>query len=376
MRIIQNKRMKSWRFLMLATVVFTGCLGSVINDDAPSDSDLESSRETAAIHLTISAAVEPTSELANPDVLLTPSVPTPVPDPLRFTLPTRGAVPVSSWRPALYPVPWALTDQDHFFFTRPVKADEVNWPAPEYRYGNVEFLVGIPHTGVDIVAPEGTDVIATGPGLVVWAGYGLYYGFEDPEDPYGIAVAIRHDFGYKGEPLYTVYAHMSEVKVARGERVQLGDIIGLVGDTGQTTGAHLHYEVRLGGNDYYHSVNPELWMAPPQGWGVLVGRLMSSVSILLKSQEMRVTSIETNENWYVQTYGALELINRDSNYRENFVLSGLPAGTYEIFIPYQGYEFRLAVRIYPGAVTFFSFRGFNGFSTAKSLGIVPTNVPD
>lgn len=367
---------KSCRFLLLTAVLLAGCSGTDINNDATSQSGLKSTREIATLKVTSSATIKPTDELAEPIVLDTPSGPTPLPDPLRFTLPNSGAVPVSSWRPALYPIPWALTDQDHFFFIRPVGANEVNWPAPEYRYGNVEFIEGIPHTGVDIVAPEGTDVIATGSGLVVWSGYGLFNGYEDPEDPYGLAVAIRHDFGYRGEPLYTVYAHMSEANVIRGESVQVGDLIGSVGNTGRTTGAHLHYEVRLGVNDFYHSVNPELWMAPPQGWGVLVGRMMTSGGMLLKSLEMRITSLETNQIWYVQPYGTLDIINRDPNYRENFVLSGLPAGVYEIFIPYQGYDLRYNIRIIPGAVTFFSFRGYNGFNTDKSLGIVPTNVPD
>ncbi|MCH7662239.1 MAG: M23 family metallopeptidase, partial [Chloroflexi bacterium] len=252
---------------------------------------------------------------------------------------------------------------------------DVNWPLPFYRYGNAEFSLGIPHTGIDIVAPAGTEILATGPGTVVWAGFGLFNGFEDPDDPYGNAVAIQHDFGYKGDPLFTVYAHMSEALVARGQRVQLGDIVGLVGETGQTTGPHLHYEVRLGGNTYFHSVNPELWMSPPQGWGVLVGRVMSTGSALLESHEVRITSLETNRRWYVKTYGTTDVINRDRNYQENFVLSGLPAGTYEIFIPYLGYEHRYGVRIYPGAVTFFTYRGFNGFSTSKPLGILPSSMP-
>jgi len=298
-----------------------------------------------------------------------------VTDPLRFTLPTPGALPVSSWRPALYPVPWALSSLDHFFFTRPVTADEVNWPLPDYRYGNAEFTLGIPHTGVDIVAPAGTEVLATGAGTVVWSGFGLFNGFEDPDDPYGIAVAIQHDFGYEGEPLFTVYAHMSEAIVKRGQRVQLGDVVGFVGETGLTTGPHLHYEVRLGGNTYFNSVNPELWMSPPQGWGVLVGRVMSTGSALLESHEVRITSLETNRRWYVQTYGTIDVINKDKNYRENFVLSGLPAGIYEIYIPYLGSEHRYGVRIYPGAISFFTYRGFNGFSTSKPLGILPKSMP-
>ncbi|MEK6256450.1 MAG: M23 family metallopeptidase [Chloroflexota bacterium] len=301
---------------------------------------------------------------------------TPVPDPLTFTLPTPGAVPVSSWRPPLYPVPWALAEFDHFYFTRPVLADEVNWPLPFYRYGNVEFGDDRPHTGVDIVAPVGTPIKATGSGTVVWAGYGLFYGYEEPEDPYGLAIAIEHDFGFDGQPIYTAYAHLSEINVERGERVQIGEIIGKSGQTGNVTAAHLHFEVRVGANDYFHSVNPELWTSPPQGWGVLVGRVMSSGSALLYSQEIRITSLATGRKWFVQSYGTTEVINRDANYRENFVLSGLPAGEYEIFIPNSGYEHRFGIHIIPGAVTFFTYRGFNGFSTAKPLGILPDNIPE
>ena len=159
--------------------------------------------------------------------------PRPTIAPFRFDLPTPGAEPVSGWRPPLYPVPWAVSSYDHFYFARPIAADEVNWPLPQYRYGGVFFAPNIVHTGVDIDAELGAPILAAGPGTVISADWGLFT--EAPgnkSDPYGQAVVIRHDFGYKGQTLYTIYAHMSEILAYVGQRVQTGDVIGLVGDTG------------------------------------------------------------------------------------------------------------------------------------------------
>ena len=94
--------------------------------------------------------------------------------PFRFVLPTPGAEPVSGWRPPLYPVPWAVSAYDHFYFARPIAADNVNWPLAEYRYGGVFFAPNIVHTGVDIDADEGTPILAAGPGTVVSADWGLF----------------------------------------------------------------------------------------------------------------------------------------------------------------------------------------------------------
>ncbi|MRR30611.1 M23 family metallopeptidase, partial [bacterium] len=116
--------------------------------------------------------------------------------PLRFTFPTPQPPPISLWRPPLYDTPWALAPQDHFFFTRPISADEINWPLADYRYGGIFFRSDIVHTGVDVDAKRGTTVQAAGPGQVMFAGNGLYRGEDDPTDPYGLAVTIRHDFGF------------------------------------------------------------------------------------------------------------------------------------------------------------------------------------
>ena len=213
---------------------------------------------------------------------------------------------------------------------------------------------------MDIPAPEGTPVLAAGPGKVVWAGYGVYRGGNDPTDPYGLAVTIRHDFGYQDQPLYTVYGHMNQVDVAVGQHVETGDQLGLVGKTGRVTGPHLHFEVRLGNNDYYSTRNPELWVAPPIGWGILAGRLMDSNGQLVPQLPLIVTSLANNQNWFGRSYG-LEAVNSDPYYQENLVIGDLPAGKYTLRVAYAGLNFTQKIEIQAGLVSYFYFYGKGGF---------------
>ncbi len=97
------------------------------------------------------------------------------------------------------------------------------------------------HTGIDLTAAAGTPVYATGDGTVKVAGRGANMG------GYGVVVMINHGYGFQ-----TLYAHLQEVKVAQGQRVHRGDLIGLVGRSGLSSGYHLHYEVIQNGN----KVNP------------------------------------------------------------------------------------------------------------------------
>jgi murein DD-endopeptidase MepM/ murein hydrolase activator NlpD len=86
-----------------------------------------------------------------------------------------------------------------------------------------------PHMGLDINASTGTPVHATADGVVIHA---------EREPAYGNIVVIDHGHGYK-----TIYAHLSRFNIARGQKVKRGDIIGFLGNTGRSTGPHLHYEV-------------------------------------------------------------------------------------------------------------------------------------
>ena len=339
-------------FILIFIFLITACAPAVMTETGP----------TPTAVIAGEAVTQPTVQV---DALPNPTI-----APFRFFLPTPGAEPVSGWRPPLYPVPWAVSAYDHFYFARPIAADNVNWPLAEYRYGGVFFAPNIVHTGVDIDAEEGTPILAAGAGTIISADWGLYT--EAPgniSDPYGQAVVVRHDFGYKDQALFTVYAHMSKIIGVVGQHVETGDVLGLVGDTGATTGPHLHFEVRLGGNTFYTTYNPELWMAPPQGWGVLVGRLTDDKGELLNLYPVEVRPLPSEVPLRkVLTY-AKGAANSDSYYHENLVLSDLPAGLYKIAMEYNDKDLQFWVDIYPGQVTYFTFTDEDGFS------VVPPPMP-
>ena len=105
------------------------------------------------------------------------------------------------------------------------------------------------HQGMDFTAPTGTEVFATGNAKVEFAGW---------KQGYGNTVILDHGYGYK-----TLYAHLYKILVRKGQKVRRSDIIALVGNTGKSTGPHLHYEVRLNNkpvdprNYYFYDLSPE-----------------------------------------------------------------------------------------------------------------------
>ena len=105
------------------------------------------------------------------------------------------------------------------------------------------------HQGMDFTAPTGTEVFATGNAKVKFTGW---------KQGYGNTVILDHGFGYE-----TLYAHLYKSLVRKGQKVRRSDIIGLVGNTGKSTGPHLHYEVRLNDrpvdprNYYFYDLSPE-----------------------------------------------------------------------------------------------------------------------
>lgn len=106
------------------------------------------------------------------------------------------------------------------------------------------------HAGMDFSAKTGTPIYATGDGKIIKV--------KRSRRGHGNHVIIDHGFGYK-----TLYAHMSKYTIKRGQKVNRGDIIGYVGNTGMSTAPHLHYEVHKNGkkinpvNFYYNDLTPE-----------------------------------------------------------------------------------------------------------------------
>lgn len=122
------------------------------------------------------------------------------------------------------------------------------WPAKSYLSRGFGVkpspFTGLkqPHLGIDIAASKGTPVWSTACGIVEYTGWhkGL-----------GKLIIIDHGYGYK-----THYGHLNEIKVKRGQRIKRGKLLGTIGNTGYSTGPHLHYEVHYKGK----AVNPQKYI--------------------------------------------------------------------------------------------------------------------
>lgn len=145
----------------------------------------------------------------------------PDPDSLRANSILSELDKMNLYRIALQKTPFALPIKSSFRFTSGFGM----------RWGRM-------HNGTDFAAGHGTPIYSTADGVVIHAGW---------LSGYGRLVKIQHEFGIE-----TRYAHMSKIRVKVGQRVSRGDRIGDMGNSGRSTGTHLHYEVRIGGKP----VNP------------------------------------------------------------------------------------------------------------------------
>lgn len=109
----------------------------------------------------------------------------------------------------------------------------VAWPLPKLLSDRFGPRGDRFHAGLDIIASRGTPVHAARGGVVVYAGR---------NDGFGKLVEVRHEQGVS-----TLYAHLSRIGVSLGEHVERGEVVGRVGSTGNSSGPHLHFEVRIRG---------------------------------------------------------------------------------------------------------------------------------
>lgn len=136
---------------------------------------------------------------------------------------------MNMYRMAVDRLPFALPLDGGYRFTSPFG----------YRWGRL-------HAGIDLAGPVGMKVKAPADGTVIDAGW---------ENGYGQMIRLQHQFGVS-----TVYGHLSRIKVKIGQKVSRGDVIGDSGNTGRSTGPHLHYEIRVDGRP----INPMTFIKAAQ----------------------------------------------------------------------------------------------------------------
>ena len=287
-------------------------------------------------------------------------------------VPDAGPEPPEGWRPPPYAVPFSIHYDDHYWLARPLPSGSRNFDLEWYPYGNDVQLPTLPsyriHHGLDFPNETGTPVLAAGDGTVVHAGplpsprNGVNY--------YGNTVVILHDWQWQGKDVYTLYAHTLELFVQEGDDVAQGQLIAGVGSSGEVSGPHLHFEVRVGNNNYGDTRNPALWLAPFEGWGTLAGRFVDKNSQMISSATLTLlplnvdTAVRKQRTYY-------PTVRSDEIWRENFVFGDLPAGRYLLTLDANDsvHIYEREVEIFPGQTS------FEIVSTNFEFEPTPTPVP-
>lgn len=367
------------------------------NQQAPTSSEGSvQDMMAAASNLT---SIPPTNTL---DALLPPtSTPTPVfvqdgvafsatsaaPTPTRYVpgqpteiIPTAAATPegpdvrrdpnprAGQFSPPPEIAPLSLDPKDHFYFRRPVDSSANSTELFYYVYGSDgpqnEWRV---HHGIDLGNPIGKEVYAAGDGRVIYAGSNYTWkrpnGQIDRAYTYGNVVIIEHDFGWQGKRLYTLYAHLKVIlpNIVPNTHVKMGDVIALSGDTGEVSGPHVHFEVRVDENWYYSTRNPILWMTPYEGYGVVAGRLLYANGRPVEDQIVYLTqgrtTIDTTTTYVhpKQPDSTTWNVVSDEVWKETFAIGDVPAGDYTIFMNVNGIRFEKQITVRPGTTTFVDF---------------------
>lgn len=318
----------------------------------------------------------PTATPRPTDLPPTASGPTPFPSPTGlFIEPTAISL---NYQPPPEEVPLSAHVNDHFWFVRPVDSSANSASLFYYPFGSNgpqnQWRV---HHGVDMPNPIGEPIRAGGSGTVVFADHGgvlVDTGDIDVYPSYGLVVVIEHDFGYRGQKLFTLYAHMTALLVEEGERVEPGTIIGLSGGTGDVSGPHVHMEVRIGENKYFSVVNPLLWIAPYLGHGVVAGQVLaqdgSYMDDVVVTLSRRGRTVETTATYISPKINPDQRrdwhVLPDPAWQENFALGDIPAGDYEISVTVAGRRISQPITVKAGTVNFVTL-GFGPAATPQAV---------
>lgn len=300
---------------------------------------------------------------------------TPTPDAVDRTCRQPYAIDYQRYYLAADPWPTPTpTPETHFWLSKPLPPGSgrllVNDLFPYGADYNGRLAM---HTGVDVSEELGTPVLAAAEGVVVVAGSdeNVLYGWQC--NWYGHLVVIEHDFRWHGQPVYTLYGHVLNLKVAPGQRVQRGQPIAEVGVGGAATVRHLHLEVRVGTNEYTATRNPMLWVAPGVEQGVIAGRLVDPdgrpwQGVAIHALRQTENGLEDKVTWsYLGDPN--NLAQPDEDLAENFVFSDMAPGTYQLYLELQGQSYSQPVEIAPGQLVSVQI------TTAPYLPVTETPTP-
>jgi murein DD-endopeptidase MepM/ murein hydrolase activator NlpD len=341
-------------------LVLTACATATVS----SDNGLSATQfvETRVAEILTQSAVNPSTPTAVPSSTLAATetrrvapLASATPVPTIRLLPTGGATITPPATPPPSPT-LALAcaeadvscvhDAEHFWLERPIPADYNFLVERTYPYASTQGDLREPHHGVEFENRSGTPVIAVAPGTVVVAGDDALIAYGPALSFYGNLVVIQLTEPYRGQPVFVLYGHLSQVAVRVGQAVQTGDKLGEVGFTGIAIGPHLHFEVRVGANDYASTRNPELWLKPlpynGQPWGVIAGRVVDTNGNLLFNLTVAIRPIqidyEVQRNRFITTYVG-DGVNGDEALQENFAIGDMPLGIYRVSVnttkPYE-----------------------------------------
>ena len=251
-----------------------------------------------------------------------------------------------------------------FFLKRPIGSDGRNAIDTASRYGTLRRRIRDVYHGVQFLNSTGTPVYAAEAGDVEVAGDDSQIFYGPRLGMFGNLVIIKHSLPGIPEPVYTLYAHLSELSTKAEGDVGAGEQIGLVGMSGSVRGSTLYFEVRYGDNDYDAAVNPELWLEPLRDqtgdlMGALAGKVIDDQGNYVAIRNIQIESLRTAAEGklrpiYIRTYLDPAQMGL-SPWGESFAAGDLPEGTYLIWFWYGPNEYIREVEIEPGKLTYVTF---------------------
>jgi len=303
------------------------------------------------------APVPPTETIA--PVAPTPAKATlPAPTPTLPILPSLPATKIST----ATPIPCDASvgfcvDGGHFILARPIGTDGLREIERGYRYGSTINGKREPHHGVEFSNASGTPVLAAAAGKVIFAAEDKPAIFSPWSRFYGNLVVIEHEIPEIADQIYTLYAHLSTIQIEEGDVVQIEQQIGEIGMTGGAIGSHLHFEVRVGGQYYTDTRNPELWLKPlDENHGAIVVRVVNPDGKLIRIPLLVDKVIDADST--LERVANLDAyapekhpVGVDDKWEETHAIAELPVGAYRLSFSYAGQYWERFVEVRQAKVT-------------------------